>query len=103
MRARARRNDRPNRCEVHQSLFKDFSLTEDEMCEVRIAAWMNNCGKVTTPEYVVGKSTKLETIYDRIDLVTARAEILKRDSEIAYLHGVNGGRPMNPRFGLNAM
>ena len=83
-------------CEAHQGPFKDFSLTEDEMYELRIAAWMHDCGKVTTPEYVVDKSTKLETIYDRIDLVTTRAEILKRDAEIAYLRAVNGGEANEP-------
>ena len=83
-------------CAAHQGPFKDFSLTEDEMYELRIAAWMHDCGKVTTPEYVVDKSTKLETIYDRIDLVTTRAEILKRDAEIAYLRAVAGGSGDEP-------
>ena len=83
-------------CQAHQGPFKDFSLTEDEVYELRIAAWMHDCGKVTTPEYVVDKSTKLETIYDRIDLVTTRAEILKRDAEIAYLRAVAGGSGDEP-------
>ena len=83
-------------CQAHQGPFKDFSLTEDEMYELRIAAWMHDCGKVTTPEYVVDKSTKLETIYDRIDLVTTRAEFLKRDTEIAYLRAVAGGSGDEP-------
>ncbi|MBF0185805.1 MAG: GAF domain-containing protein [Magnetococcales bacterium] len=64
---------------------KDFAPTDDEMYEIRIAAWMHDCGKVVTPEYVVDKSTKLETIYDRIHTVMTRFEVLKRDVEIAYL------------------
>ncbi len=49
--------------------------------------WLHDCGKVTTPEYVVDKATKLETIYDRIHEVRMRFEVLKRDAEIAYLEG----------------
>lgn len=65
---------------------KDFNPTEDEMYEIRIAAWMHDCGKVVTPEYVVDKATKLETIYDRIKTVNTRFEVLKRDAEIEYLN-----------------
>ena len=46
--------------------FKDFDLTEDDWYELHIAGWLHDCGKVTTPEYIVDKATKLETIYDRI-------------------------------------
>ncbi len=73
---------------VHNSSeepFKDIQFTEQEMYELRIAAWLHDCGKVTTPEYVVDKATKLETIYDRINEVAFRFEILKRDEEIKFL------------------
>ncbi|MCG6552324.1 MAG: GAF domain-containing protein [Candidatus Magnetominusculus sp. LBB02] len=79
--------------------WKDFTLTSDEQEELRIAAWMHDIGKITTPEHVVDKSAKLETIYDRINTVTLRLEVLKRDIEIKYLtkkaeleaeHGGNG-------------
>ena len=65
--------------------FKDFCMSEDEMYELNVAAWLHDCGKITTPEYVVDKSKKLETIFDRIDLVDTRFEILKRDAVIAAL------------------
>lgn len=64
---------------------KTFKPTDDELYEIRIAAWMHDCGKVVTPEYVVDKGTKLETIYDRIHTISTRFEVLKRDMEIAYL------------------
>ena len=60
------------------------SFNEDEMKEIRIAAWLHDIGKITTPEYVVDKATKLETIFDRIQNVKLRVEILKRDAEIDY-------------------
>jgi HD-GYP domain-containing protein (c-di-GMP phosphodiesterase class II) len=64
---------------------KDFHLNDDDRYELTIAGWLHDCGKITTPEYVIDKATKLETIFDRIKLVKERIEILKRDKEIALL------------------
>jgi HD-GYP domain-containing protein (c-di-GMP phosphodiesterase class II) len=63
---------------------KGFGLSTDELYELRIAAWMHDCGKVTTPVHVIDKATKLETISDRIHMVRSRFEVLKRDAEIAH-------------------
>ncbi len=75
-------------CESDDPRFKDFDLTEEEWYELHIAGWLHDCGKVTTPEYVVDKATKLETIYDRIHEVRMRFEVLKRDAEIEMLKGI---------------
>ena len=66
-------------------LFKDVNFDEDELRQIDIAAWMHDIGKITTPEYIVDKATKLETKYDRVHEVIAKAEIIKRDIEIEYL------------------
>ena len=71
--------------EMTEGKYKDFSMGEDERYELYIAAWLHDCGKVATPPHVVDKSTKLETIFDRIELVKTRMELLKRDAEIAFL------------------
>lgn len=63
----------------------DFRLTEDLHYELEVAAWLHDCGKITTPEYVIDKATKLETVFDRIALLDARLEIKLRDAEIEYL------------------
>ena len=60
---------------------KDFSMTESEVYELKIAAWLHDCGKVTTPEHVMDKATKLETIFDRIHLIEDRFELLKTQRE----------------------
>ena len=65
--------------------FSNINFSDKEMYELKIAAWLHDCGKVATPEYVVDKSTKLETIYDRIHMVATRFEVLKRDEEIKFL------------------
>jgi HD-GYP domain-containing protein (c-di-GMP phosphodiesterase class II) len=71
--------------------FKGFKLDKDEWEALYVAAWMHDCGKITIPEYVVDKATKLETIYDRIHEVRMRFEVLKRDAEIACLKAIAGG------------
>lgn len=64
------------------SPFNDFKLSSTQQEELRIASWLHDCGKITTPEYVVDKATKLETIYNRIHEIRTRFEVLKRDAEI---------------------
>lgn len=71
---------------VKEGPFADFTLSENEWEELHTACWLHDCGKITTPEFVVDKSTKLELIYDRIHEVRMRFEVLKREKEIAFLH-----------------
>jgi HD-GYP domain-containing protein (c-di-GMP phosphodiesterase class II) len=66
--------------------FREFCLeSEDQWREFRIAAWLHDCGKITTPEHIVDKGSKLETIYNRIHEIRMRFEVLWRDAEIDYL------------------
>ncbi|NLS12616.1 transporter substrate-binding domain-containing protein [Vibrio sp. SM6] len=58
---------------------------DDERREFRIAAWLHDCGKITTPEHIVDKGTKLEANYNRIHEIRTRFEVLWRDAEIDYL------------------
>jgi len=71
--------------ETQYGPLKEFGMNEDDRYELKIAGWLHDCGKVTTPEHVVDKSTKLETIYDRIHIINARFEVLKRDAELRVL------------------
>ena len=80
---------------VHESKeapFTDFTMdTKDEWREFKTAALLHDCGKVTTPEYVVDKATKLETICNRIHEIRMRFEVLLRDAEIdLYRHRLSG-------------
>ena len=71
--------------DINEGPFAGIQFTDKEMYELKIAAWLHDCGKVATPEAVVDKGTKLETIYDRIHTVATRFEVLKRDEEIKFL------------------
>ena len=74
--------------------FQAYRPTEDEWEALHIAAWLHDCGKVTTPEYVVDKATKLETLNDRIHEIRTRFEVLKRDAWVDYWQAVaTGGEP----------
>lgn len=74
-----------------QGRFGNFSLNEEEMYELHIAAWLHDCGKIVTPPHIMDKGTKLETLHDRIHEVVARFEVLKRDAKIRYLEAVING------------
>lgn len=65
-----------------KGLYKDIKFNIEELRQLDVASWMHDIGKISTPEYVVDKRTKLETIHDRIHLVKAKFEILKRDLEL---------------------
>ncbi len=70
----------------------DFGFTSvDEQREFEVSAWLHDCGKVTTPEYVVDKATKLETMYNRIHEIRTRFEVLLRDVRIEAQEAVLGG------------
>lgn len=64
---------------------KDFTMTERDRHELKIAGLLHDCGKITTPVHVVDKATKLHTLFDRIALLDTRFEVLKRDAEIELL------------------
>jgi len=74
--------------------FADFDLSKEQWEELRLASWLHDCGKVTTPEYVVDKATKLETIYDRIHEIRMRFEVLKRDAQVDCWRRIAEGEDM---------
>lgn len=71
--------------------FHDYRPSEEEWEALHIAAWLHDCGKVTIPEYVVDKATKLETLCDRLHEVRMRFEVLKRDAWISYWQSLSQG------------
>ncbi|SFB89702.1 HD family phosphohydrolase [Pseudoalteromonas denitrificans] len=57
----------------------EFHMDKEDFHELNVAAWLHDCGKIATPEYVMDKPTKLSTVFDRIEIIEARFEIASRD------------------------
>ncbi|MDX8390697.1 MAG: HD domain-containing phosphohydrolase [Mariprofundaceae bacterium] len=72
-------------CQTDSGELRNFQMTSAERYEMKISGMMHDCGKITTPVHIVDKSTKLEAIMDRIELIDTRLEVLQRDAEIAAL------------------
>ena len=70
---------------IKSGKYKNFNMTQDERYELYIAAWLHDCGKVATPTHIVDKGTKLENIFDRIEIINNKFEVLRRDKEIEFL------------------
>ena len=68
-----------------QGQFADFTCENDDREAFRLASWLHDCGKITTPEHIIDKATKLETIYNRIHEIRTRFEVLYRDIQISSL------------------
>ncbi len=65
--------------EVKSGPFADTGFSADQLKELRMAAWLHDMGKITTPEHVIDKAKKLQTVYDRFNEIKARMEIIKKD------------------------
>ena len=77
--------DAVNNCQIGP--LKDFRMSDVDRYELKIAGLLHDCGKITTPVHVVDKATKLQTLFDRIELIDTRFEVLKRDIKISQLEG----------------
>jgi HD-GYP domain-containing protein (c-di-GMP phosphodiesterase class II) len=72
-------------CETKDGPLRDFHMSDKDRYELKIAGLLHDCGKVTTPVHIVDKATKLENIFDRIQLIDTRFEVIKRDAELDAL------------------
>lgn len=89
-------------CAQTQGYFQDFDLDEDGWYELHVAAWLHDCGKLTTSENILNKSTRLERLQDGIEVVEARfaakiattedqADILSLREDLQFLIRINQG------------
>lgn len=72
-------------CESTEGVYSDKDFTEEELYELNMAAWMHDCGKITSPEYIIEKGTKLQLMSDRFDLVENRFTLFKQHLYIDLL------------------
>jgi HD-GYP domain-containing protein (c-di-GMP phosphodiesterase class II) len=79
-------------CKETEGPLADFTFeSDDQWLEFRVGAWLHDCGKITTPEYVIEKATKLDMFYNRIHEIRMRFEVLLRDAEILRLENLLNG------------
>lgn len=70
------------------TVFRDFTLTDDDWYELRVAAWLHDCGKLSTPDSVLDKATKLHLMHDGIDTVHVRFASLRQQKIAAFYQAV---------------
>jgi HD-GYP domain-containing protein (c-di-GMP phosphodiesterase class II) len=61
--------------------YADFSFTREEVEEIHMSAWLHDIGKLTTPDGLVNKATKLELFEDRIELIETRFRLIEEMTE----------------------
>ena len=68
--------------EQTQGEFSEINFSPDQLYELKIAAWMHDIGKVTTPVEVIEKGKKLQTIFDRVEFVDLRFRYLAQQIKL---------------------
>ncbi len=63
----------------------DLHFDEDAMKEMSVAGWMHDIGKVTSAVHIMDKSTKLQTIFDRVAMVEERFAHIRTAMEKEWL------------------
>lgn len=71
--------------EQNEGPFAEVGFSPEELEELKLAAWMHDVGKITTPVHVVDKATKLETIIDRIEMVRSRFKLIGKCLQVELL------------------
>ncbi len=71
--------------DAREGPLKEVRFSQEEMEELRLAAWLHDLGKVTTPEYIIDKGSRLEAIFDRIELIETRFRYIAKTIEARYL------------------
>jgi len=93
--------------EARSGPLASFQMSDKDRYELKIAGLLHDCGKITTPVHVVDKATKLQTIFDRVELVDTRFEALKREAEIEMLRSkvaaLEAGDPAGARRAEEAL
>lgn len=65
--------------------YKNVHFTPENITELELAAFLHDCGKIVTPTHIVEKHKKLETIFDRVELVKTRLDLYKEKQKLAFV------------------
>ncbi len=65
--------------------FSNINFSEEELEEIRLAAWMHDVGKIAVPEHIIDKETKLQTIFERFEYIETRFKLISQLLENNFL------------------
>ena len=68
-----------------EGIYADVKYDNDEMEEIKLAGWMHDIGKITTPEHIVSKQVKLQFVMDRFEMIVERCSSKMKDYKIEML------------------
>ncbi|PCI77886.1 MAG: metal-dependent phosphohydrolase [SAR86 cluster bacterium] len=68
-----------------EGIYADVKYNSDEMAEIKLAGWMHDIGKITTPEHIVSKQVKLQFVMDRFEMIIERCSSKMKDYKIEML------------------
>jgi HD-GYP domain-containing protein (c-di-GMP phosphodiesterase class II)/ribonuclease BN (tRNA processing enzyme) len=68
-----------------KGVFKNKKFNKDDLKKINFAALMHDVGKLSTPDYILDKSTKLDGLYDRVKEIKTRVWAIKKEFEVAFL------------------
>ncbi len=74
-----------NAIDDDDGVFKNKLYNSDMKKSFHLAALLHDIGKLSTPEHILNKSKKLETTFDRIELVKLRFDQAKKVTQINML------------------
>lgn len=69
-----------------------FHMDADDRYTLHLAGWLHDCGKITTPDRVMDKATKLQTVHDRIDEIATRFACLRAQTQAEYAEAIARAR-----------
>lgn len=78
-----------------KTVFKDVNFSQDMKQVMRFSALLHDIGKLSTPERILNKATKLENVIDKIKLVRLRFEDAKKSAKIQMLENILSGIDKN--------
>ncbi len=64
--------------------FDIVNFSPSQMKELSLSAWLHDVGKIITPQYIIDKQAKLETIFDRAELVSTRFKVIEASLRLTF-------------------
>lgn len=67
------------------TVYNDVRYSANDLKEIEMAAKLHDIGKISIPEWVIDKSTKLQKLIDGFEIVKLKMELMKQELKIKLL------------------